>query len=210
MKPAGKAAEERVALEEWSGPVSPRYQYKTRIVVTGAAKGATLSYDHEGVYSEGKPTETRKATCAVPAAAYAALWAGLEGGGVFSLGDAALPDETKARVGVSVNTLEASRDGRQARIEYTLAGLKKADGAKKRALVEQLKAWAEPLAIAAAPATAAKPAAPTASLATAAKPTAAKATAAKKPAVGAKSTGAPRPAAAKKPAATPAKKRASR
>lgn len=230
MKPAGKAragkagervaAEERVALEEWSGPVSPRYQYKTRIVVTGAAKGATLSYDHEGVYSEGKPTEARKATCAVPAEAYAALWAGLEGGGVFSLGDAALPDETRARVGVSVNTLEASRGGRQARIEYTLAGLKRADGAKKRALVEQLKAWASQLAIAAAPAPAAQPAAPTASLATAAKATAAKATAAKattakataakKPAVGAKSTVAPEPAAAKKPATTPAKKPVSR
>lgn len=158
---AGKRAEadERVALDEWSGPVSPRYQYKTRIVVTRGAKGATLSYQHEGVYSGGKPTESLEAECAVPAEAYDALWAGLEQGGLFSLEDMPLPDATKARVGVSVNTLEASRGGQRARIEYTLAGLKKADGANKRALIEQLKAWAEPLAQAAKPAAApAKPA----------------------------------------------------
>lgn len=139
-------SQDRIELQEWSGPVSPRYQYKTHIVVTKTAKGATLSYEHEGVFSEGKPTDKREARCAVPPDAYETLWKNLEEGGVFSLADAALPSETKARVGISVSFLEASRDAERARIEYTLAGLKKAEGAQKRALVAQLKAWAEALA----------------------------------------------------------------
>lgn len=196
----GKArafAEERVQLDEWSGPVSPRYQYKTRIVVAPGPNGATLFYEHEGVYSGGKPTETLDATCVVPAEAYEALWEGLGERGVFSLGDAPLPEEIRTRIGVSVNTLEASRGGQQARIEYTLAGLKKPDGAKKRALIEHVKAWAEPLAAAAKPA-AAEPAA--------AKPAAAK----KKPAAAKPAAARPAAAAKKKPAATPAKKPTSR
>lgn len=131
----------RVELDELSGPVSPRYQYRTRIVVVKGAKGATLSYDHEGVFSGGAPTETRKAKVAVRPEDQDALWAILGDLGE----DAPVPEDTKARVGVSVSTLVASRGGKKMLIEYTRAELKKPAGANKKALVEGVKSWAEAL-----------------------------------------------------------------
>lgn len=140
-KGGGPKSGSRVELDELSGPVSPRYQYRTRIVVAAGEKGITLSYDHEGVFSGGKPTEIRKAKIAVRPEDHEALWAILGDLGE----DRTVPEETKARVGVSVSTLRASRGKDEMLMEYTRAELKRPAGAEKRALVEGVKSWAEAL-----------------------------------------------------------------
>ena len=128
----------RIELFEWSGPVSPRYQYTTKVLVEAGAGGATVSYSDEGVYVGGEPTRRVVGQGPLPREAFEALAAELLSMDVFGLGGAPSP-ELAARVGISVNRLDVQLGERSMRLEYTLAALKKPEQAAQRALIERVR-----------------------------------------------------------------------
>src|SRR5689334_10395242 len=96
----------KVALEEWSGPVSPKYQWRLKLTI------ADLDVDYEETKAGHKKGKLSQA-------AADALWKTLDDKKAFSLGGKL----EQKKVGVSINTLTLERDKEKMTLEYTLNGL---------------------------------------------------------------------------------------
>ena len=116
-----------IALDESSGPVSPRYQYALRVRITAEGGRVTVAWN------DGKTDRARD----LPADAADALWSAL--GDYEALGgDAAA--EKRDRVGVSFNALEVTALGRTVRFDYLLTQLKDPAFAAQKAAISAIKA----------------------------------------------------------------------
>lgn len=110
----------KIALEEFSGPVSPKFQWRLKLVI------ADLDVDYERT---GEHAEKKKGTLAKDVAD--ALWKDLDAKKAFALGGAL----DKKKVGVGINTLVLECDKEKMTLEYTTNGLT----ADQKAVIDAIK-----------------------------------------------------------------------
>ena len=129
----------KIELYESSGPVSPRYQYFTHVIIKDDGANIHLSYDDKGNYQDGKPTHHVNFKKDLPRERYEKLWEELFKQDLEHLGQDAIGDK-RNRVGVSFNHFEVSLgDHLKVRFDYLLSHLKSGEFAKQNAVVDLLK-----------------------------------------------------------------------
>ena len=108
----------KVTLEEWSGPVSPKFQWRLKLAITDR----DVDYEHSKTgHKKGKLSEGD----------VDALWKSLDEKKAFSLGGKL----EKRKVGVGINTLVLERDEEKMTLEYTTNGLT----ADQKAVIDAIK-----------------------------------------------------------------------
>jgi hypothetical protein len=115
-----------ITLEEWSGPVSPKHQWR----ITIAIRDLDVDYEETGAHAQKKHRKLSQD-------AADALWKDLDAKKAFTLGAAI----TERKVGVSFNTLTLERGAEKLRLEYTLAGAT----AAQKAVIDAIKKAARAL-----------------------------------------------------------------
>jgi hypothetical protein len=139
---SGELLPARITLWESSGPVSPRYQYTTRVVVTvlPPAAAPSLAIDHT---TGGEPAHEVHTAEPLARDRYERLWADLFAQDVFALGGD-LAANLRDRVGVSFNHVEVvlgdpEHDGARMRFDYLLPMLRLPANQQRRTVVDILK-----------------------------------------------------------------------
>jgi hypothetical protein len=142
---AGELLPARLELSESSGPVSPRYQYTTGVVVTLAppASAPLLAIEHVADYVGGVPSFEVHTSDPLARDRYEQLWADLLAQDVFSLGGDLAADK-RDRTGVSFNHVEIvlgdpDHGGSRVRFDYLLPQLKLPENQQRGAVIEILK-----------------------------------------------------------------------
>jgi len=125
---------EALELEEWSGPVSPRFQYTVRVALTRREAGLFLSGSRK---AGGRTTEVERALTAAAAAPIEALVAKLPRADQDWIG------ARRDRKGVSFNHLIVRRGPVTTRFDYLLGDLEAPDRADFAAAIAALKALLE-------------------------------------------------------------------
>ncbi|MFY9823391.1 MAG: hypothetical protein WAM82_18560 [Thermoanaerobaculia bacterium] len=141
---SGELLPARIELWESSGPVSPRYQYTTRVVVTVEPPTASpsLAIDHT---AGGEPASEVHSAEPLARERYERLWADLFAQDVFALGGDLAADK-RDRIGVSFNHAEVvlgdpEHAGARMRFDYLLPMLRLPVNQQRRAVVEILKSF---------------------------------------------------------------------
>ena len=130
----------RIELCEASGPVAPRHQYSTRILIRRAAPAAPrLTVAHTG-----PPSSSVHCTRPLALERFEQLWVDLLAQDALTLGGD-LAAERRDRVGVSFNHVEitlggGAGPGAHMRFDYLLPQLRLAAHHRHRAVVDLLKA----------------------------------------------------------------------
>ena len=139
---SGKLLPARLELSESSGPVSPRFQYTTHVVIAVASPAAepTVAVDHAAAGGDPAP-----ATKPLARDLYERLWSELFAHDVFALGGDLTADK-KDRVGVSFNHVEVvlgdpGHAVAQVRFDYLLPQLELPENQQRHAVVELLKSF---------------------------------------------------------------------
>ena len=136
----GELLPARFELTEASGPVSPAFQYKLRILVVANGDGVRLSYEDVGEYEGGKPRRNRKYDGPLTRKGYERLVRELAAEGMLELGERSLTPAPQARVGVSYNQLSVTVGKRTlVKVVYTLARLKTSEGATLAKVIARLR-----------------------------------------------------------------------
>jgi hypothetical protein len=145
MNDAGELLPARLELSESSGPVSPRYQYTTRVVITvePPATAPLLAIEHVADYVGGVPAFEVHTSEPLSKDRYEQLWADLLAQDVFALGGD-LASAKRDRTGVSFNHVEIvlgdpGQGGSRVRFDYLLPQLQDPANARHLAVVESLK-----------------------------------------------------------------------
>ncbi len=112
-----------IELDEWSGPVSPRFQWRIKIRIDDD----DVEYEETGANALGPKRAKLVADT---------LWKELEEHRAFDRGGS-IADETK--VGVSFNRVAIARGERTMTLEYTRAKLDEPENADRKAIVEAIK-----------------------------------------------------------------------
>lgn len=135
----GQPVPARIELKESSGPVSPRFQYETHVLVTAGEGRVELRYDERREYREGAPQRVVRFSRELSLKEYEELWREL------LRFDALAPDRdlvgaaNRTRVGVSFNYFEIHLGQRRTRCEYLLSSLRADEAALCRGVVETLR-----------------------------------------------------------------------
>jgi len=136
----------RVALDESSGPVSPRFQYSLHVEISaGNGGGATLAFDHK------TPKGRTGGTFPITAERYGALCDELSsrvGESVDLVGD------MRHRKGISFNVLEVVLGAATTRVDYLLTHLEDGAHANLVAAVDAIKKLVSEVEASSAPSTA--------------------------------------------------------
>ena len=142
---AGELLPARLELWESSGPVSPRYQYTTHVLVTCEPPGSApvLTIEHAAEYAGGVPTFEVHSVDPMPRQRYERLWADLLAQDVFALGGD-LATGHRDRTGVSFNHAEIvlgdpENPRARVRFDYLLPQLRRPENQRRRAVAEILK-----------------------------------------------------------------------
>jgi hypothetical protein len=129
----------KIELVESSGPVSPRYQWSTRVLVDGDGDVVTLHFEDRRASEDGTPATTRVEQ-ALSAAGWERLVSDLVAADAGSLGHDFIGEEKRKRIGVSFNHVEiALGDEVRCRIDYLKTDVDKAEFEKQRKVVEILR-----------------------------------------------------------------------
>jgi hypothetical protein len=141
----GELLPARLELQESSGPVSPRYQYTTHVLVTSEppASAPVLKIEHVAEYSGGVPAVDVHAFEPLERDRYQRLWADLLAQDVFALGGDLAADR-RDRTGVSFNHVEVvlgdpGNPHARVRFDYLVPQLRLPENQRRRAVVEILK-----------------------------------------------------------------------
>lgn len=141
----------KIELVESSGPVSPRYQWSTRVLVDGEGDVVTLHFEDRRASDDGTPV-TVKVEQALPAAGWERLLADLLAADAGSLSHDFIGAEKRKRIGVSFNHVEiAVGDKLRCRIDYLVSDVAKPELEKHRKVIEILRAARTYLGAPAAP-----------------------------------------------------------
>lgn len=134
----------RIELQESSGPVAPKYQYDTRIVITVIDGAPSLRYEDEGEYLGGAPARHTAISVALPVESYERLWGDLAALDALHRGDDLIGEEKRRRVGVSFNFVSLQLGEQKARIDYlrTLLDGDSPEQAPARAIIALIKTFA--------------------------------------------------------------------
>jgi len=139
---SGKLLPARLELSESSGPVSPRFQYTTHVVISVAPPAAdpTVVVDHTAAGGDSAPI-----TEPLERDQYERLWSDLFAQDVFALGGDLTADK-KNRIGVSFNHVEVvlgdpEHAGARVRFDYLLPQLELPENKQRHAVVELLKSF---------------------------------------------------------------------
>jgi hypothetical protein len=145
MNDAGELLPARLELSESSGPVSPRYQYTTHVVITIAPPDTAplLAIEHVADYVGGVPSFEVHTSEPLPKDRYEQLWKDLLAQDVFALGGDLAADK-RDRTGVSFNHVELvlgdpEQGGSRVRFDYLLPQLQDPANTRHLAVVEGLK-----------------------------------------------------------------------
>ena len=145
MNDAGELLPARLELAESSGPVSPRYQYTTRVVITIAPpdNAPLLSIEHVADHVGGVPSFEVHTSEPLARDRYEKLWADLLAQDVFTLGGDLTADK-RDRTGVSFNHADLvlgdpEHAGFHVRFDYLLPQLKLPANQQRSAVIEILK-----------------------------------------------------------------------
>ncbi len=123
-----------IELEEWSGPVSPRFQWRV-----------TIRIDRDDLeYEETGPSALGPKRVKMEAETLDALWKELLSRDALARGGN-IADETK--VGVAFNRLAIARGDDSMTLEYTRAKLDEPENADRKAIVEAIKSAARGTAL---------------------------------------------------------------
>lgn len=129
----------KIELVESSGPVSPRYQWSTRVVIEGEGASLTLRFEDRRAGEDGTPVSVRVEE-ALPPAGYERLLADLLAADAVSLSHDFVGEEKRKRVGVSFNHVEiAVGDALRCRIDYLVSDVARAQFEKHRKVLEILR-----------------------------------------------------------------------
>ncbi len=134
----------RIELVESSGPVSPRYQYTTRVLVSVEPPAAPLlTFDHAADYVGGVPSVDAHGSEPLARDRYERLWSDLFAQEVLTLGGD-LADDLRGRTGVSFNHVEVvlgdpEHATARMRFDYLLPQLELPENQRRRDVVEILK-----------------------------------------------------------------------
>ena len=141
----GELLPARLELQESSGPVSPRYQYTTRVLVTcePPASAPVLKIEHVAEYSGGVPAVDVHTFEPLERDRYQRLWADLLAQDVFALGGDLAADR-RNRTGVSFNHVEIvlgdpEKTSTRMRFDYLLPQLALPENERRRNVVEILR-----------------------------------------------------------------------
>lgn len=130
----------KIELVESSGPVSPRYQWSTRVLVQGGEEVVTLSFNDRRALVSGEPATTVLVEEALPPAGYERLLADLLEADAGSLSHDFIGAEKRKRIGVSFNHVEiAVGDLLRCRIDYLVSDVARPEFARHRRVVEILR-----------------------------------------------------------------------
>lgn len=129
----------RVELEESSGPVSPRHQFHTRIVVEAKGDAITLDIEDERGWDAGEFRAVTRIQEPLSKGAYQSLWADLLAQAPFSLEGDLIGEQGRTMVGVSFNHLHLRLGKQEARIAYRLRDLSRSKFAAQARLVERVR-----------------------------------------------------------------------
>jgi hypothetical protein len=137
----GKWTPARIELEESSGPVAPRYQFRTLIVLATDGGAPRLRYDDEGAYKDGLPSRRMAIDVELPGERWERLWAGLVAQEALARGGDLIGDERRKRVGISFNHVAIKLGAVEARFDYLLSLLDDdaPEHAPHRAIIALLK-----------------------------------------------------------------------
>jgi len=113
-----------IELEEWSGPTSPKFQYRIKLTIEPSG---LVHYEEEGANAVAKKSSTMSKD------ASDALWRELDEKHALDLGGDLIVD--RKRKGVSFNRLSIEREEKKMVLEYTLASLDDA----RRAVISAIK-----------------------------------------------------------------------
>lgn len=130
----------RLEWDESGGPVSPKFQFETHVVIE-AQKGATqasLRVEHERDLSVDPPAEQLRSVTALSTEQYDTLWQKLVELDVFSL-SRLIEGKLRERIGVSFNRLTVDLGGKQMEFEYTLNDMKKTEFERHARVVQLLR-----------------------------------------------------------------------
>lgn len=134
-----KARPVKIELVESSGPVSPRYQWATRVLVDGDGDALTLHFEDRRASDDGTPATVRVEQV-LPAAGWERLVADLLAADAGSLSHDFIGAEKRKRIGVSFNHVEiALGEELRCRIDYLKTEVDKAEFEKHRKVVEILR-----------------------------------------------------------------------
>ncbi|APR84608.1 Hypothetical protein A7982_09957 [Minicystis rosea] len=129
----------KIELVEWSGPVSLRYQWSTRVVIEREGERLTLRFEDRRAAEDGTPASVRVEE-ALPPAGYERLLADLLAANAGSLSHDFIGDEKRKRVGVSFNHIDITvGDGLRCRIDYLASDVARARFEKHRKVLEILR-----------------------------------------------------------------------
>jgi len=130
----------KIELVESSGPVSPRYQWSTRVLVQGEAEVVTLRFDDQRAPAGSEPTTPTLVEEALPPAGYERLLGDLLEADAGSLSHDFIGAEKQKRIGVSFNHVEiAVGDLLRCRIDYLVSDVARPEFEKHRRVVEILR-----------------------------------------------------------------------
>ena len=131
----------RIELQESSGPVAPKFQYNTLVVVALKDGAPQLHYQDEGEYRDGAAARNTDITAPLSIERYQQLWSDLMAAGALEHGADLIGDERRRRVGVSFNFLSFELGDAKARIDYlrTLLDEDSPEHAPQRALIALVK-----------------------------------------------------------------------
>lgn len=135
----GRYLPARIEWLESAGPVSPRYQYRTRVLITAGEGEPLLSYDDQRDFHEGKPRARLVFTRELSADEYRALWRELVDAGLLAAGADLVGPENRSRIGASFNFFEAQVGGTRVRCDYLLSSLRAEAAAPCRRVIELLE-----------------------------------------------------------------------
>jgi hypothetical protein len=129
----------RIELVESSGPVSPSYQFHSRIVVEAEGGALALSLDDERGWEDGEFRQKLHRREAMPRADYEALWTDLLALDALALGADLIGAEGRRKVGVAFNHLTLRLGDREARIDYRRSDLSRSKFAPQARVVERVR-----------------------------------------------------------------------
>jgi hypothetical protein len=118
-----------IELEEWSGPVSPRFQWRVTLRIDDDA----VDYEETGANALG-PKKSKLSQKALDA-----LWEELDAHKALERGGDLVGER---KVGVSFNRLAIARGDAKMTLEYTLSKLDAPENADRKAIVAAIKAAA--------------------------------------------------------------------
>ena len=135
----GRPVSARIELVESSGPVSPAYQFSTRVIVTAENNSITLAYDDRREFRQGKPLNAISFKRELSHDEYEKLWSGLLALRVFERNNDFIGAHNRKKIGVSFNFFEISLGTRKARCDYFLSKQKDPDFGPYLEIINLLK-----------------------------------------------------------------------